>query len=34
MENRNALIVQAELTRADEHAERRAALDMIHRHAP
>jgi len=34
MENRNGLIVQAELTRADGHAERRAALDMIHRHAP
>jgi IS5 family transposase len=34
MENRNGLIVQAELTHADGHAERRAALDMIHRHAP
>ena len=34
MENRNGLIVQAELTRADGHAERRAALDMIHRHSP
>lgn len=33
MENRNGLIVQAELTHADGHAERRAALDMIHRHA-
>jgi hypothetical protein len=34
MENRNGLIVQAELTHACGHAERRAALDMIHRHAP
>ena len=34
MENRSGLIVQAELTRADGHAERRAALDMIHRHSP
>jgi transposase len=34
MENRNGLIVQAELTHADGHAERRAALDMIYRHAP
>lgn len=34
MENRSGLIVQAELTHADGHAERRAALDMIHRHAP
>jgi hypothetical protein len=34
MENRSGLIVQADLTRADGHAERRAALDMIHRHAP
>ena len=34
MENRNGLIVQADLTRADGHAERRAALAMIHRHAP
>ena len=34
MENRGGLIVQAELTHADGHAERRAALDMIHRHAP
>jgi hypothetical protein len=34
MENRNGLIVQAELTHADGHAERRAALDMIHRHSP
>ena len=31
MENRHGLIVQAELTRADGHAERRAALDMVQR---
>jgi transposase len=34
MENRNGLIVQADLTRANGHAERQAALDMIHRHSP
>jgi transposase len=34
MENRHGFIVQAELTRADGHAERRAALDMVHRHSP
>lgn len=34
MENRSGLIVQGDLTRADGHAERRAALDMIHRHSP
>jgi hypothetical protein len=34
MENRTGLIVQAELARACGHAERRAALDMIRRHAP
>ena len=34
MENRSGLIVQGELTQADGHAERRAALDMIHRHSP
>ena len=34
MENRNGLIVQADLTRADGHAERRAALGMIHAHSP
>ena len=34
MENRNGLIVQGDLTLADGHAERRAALDMIHRHSP
>jgi transposase len=34
MENRSGLIVQADLTQADGHAERRAALAMIHRHSP
>ena len=34
MENRSGLIVQGDLTRADGHAERRAALDMINRHSP
>lgn len=34
MENRNGLIVQGDLTLADGHAERKAALDMIHRHSP
>ena len=34
MENRSGLVVQADLTQADGHAERRAALDMIHRHSP
>jgi transposase len=34
MENRNGLIVGTELTQADGHAERRAALAMIHRHSP
>ena len=34
MENRSGLIVQADLTQADGHAERRAALNMIHRHSP
>ena len=34
MENRSGMIVQGELTRADGHAERQAALDMIHRHSP
>lgn len=34
MENRNGLIVQADLTHADGHAERKAALDMINRHSP
>jgi len=27
-------IVQGDLTQADGHAERRAALDMVHRHSP
>jgi len=34
MENRNGLIVQADLTHADGHGERKAALEMINRHAP
>jgi len=34
MENRSGLIVQADLTLADGHAERRAALNMIHAHSP
>ena len=34
MENRSGLIVQGELTQADGHAERKAALEMIHRHSP
>ncbi len=34
MENRNGLIVGTEMTQADGYAERRAALDMIHRHSP
>lgn len=34
LENRNGLIVQGDLTQADGQAERRAALDMIHRHSP
>ena len=34
MENRSGLIVQGEVTRADGHAERQAALDRIHRHSP
>ncbi len=33
MENRCGLIVQGDLTQADGHAERRAALDIIHRHS-
>ncbi len=32
MENRSGLIVQGDLTEADGHAERRAALGMVHRH--
>lgn len=34
MENRSGFIVRGDLTQADGHAERRAALDMIHRHSP
>lgn len=34
MENRNGLVVQAELTYADGHGERKAALEMINRHSP
>lgn len=34
MENRHGLIVQGDLTQADGHAERSAALDMVHRHSP
>ena len=34
MENRSGLIVQGDLTKADGHAERKAALDMVHRHSP
>ncbi len=34
MENRNGLVVQADLTHADGHGERRAALEMITRHSP
>ena len=34
MENRSELVVQAELTHADGHGERKAALEMIGRHSP
>ncbi|MBQ2260198.1 MAG: IS5 family transposase [Loktanella sp.] len=34
MENRSGLIVQGDLTKADGYAERKTALDMIHRHSP
>lgn len=34
MENRNGLIVQTEVTQADGHAERKAALEMVNRHSP
>ena len=34
MENRSGLVVQSDLTRAEGHAERRAALGMIHDHSP
>jgi len=33
-ENRNGLIMRADRTRADGHAERKAAHDKIHRHSP
>jgi transposase len=34
MENRNGLVVQTEVTQADGHAERKAALEMVNRHSP
>lgn len=34
MENRHGLVVQGDLTRAGGRAERKAALDMLHRHSP
>ena len=34
MENRHGFVVQGDLTHADGHAERKAALDMVHRHSP
>ena len=34
MENRNGLVVQADLTHADGHGERKAAFEMIDRHSP
>jgi hypothetical protein len=34
MENRSGLIVQGVLTQAGGHAQRRAALDVFHRHSP
>ncbi len=34
MENRHELIVQGDLTQANGRAERKAALDMLHRHSP
>jgi hypothetical protein len=34
MENRNGLVVQADLTQADGCAERRAAIDMLDRYSP
>lgn len=34
VENRSGLIVQGDLTKADGHAERRAALSMVRRHSP
>ena len=34
IENRHGLVVQSDLTQADGHAERRATLNMVHRHSP
>lgn len=34
MENRNGLVVQADLIHVDGHGERKAALEMIDRHSP
>ncbi|MFG6083351.1 IS5 family transposase [Paracoccus litorisediminis] len=34
MENRHGLTVQGDLTQADGQAERKSALDMVHRHSP
>ena len=34
IENRSGLIVQAQVTQAHGRAERKAALEMIHRHSP
>ncbi|MBL3576481.1 transposase, partial [Rhodovulum sulfidophilum] len=34
MENRSGLSVQGDLTHTDGRAERKAALDMMHRHSP
>jgi hypothetical protein len=34
IKNRSSLIVQDDLTKADGHAQRGAALEMIHRHSP
>ena len=33
MENRHGLIIQGDLSPADGHAERKAAMDMLHRHS-
>jgi len=30
----HGLVVQGDLTHADGHSERKAALDMVHRHSP
>jgi IS5 family transposase len=34
IESRNGLVVQADLTHADGHGERKAALKMINSHSP